>query len=370
MNFRKWICESFDCNKRQDCRQAVETMQNLMKAKCLNQMKLLNEKHKERINKLKDKIHLLNQTIGKQEVEIEYWQDKYHAEASVPKRPDYCRLDECPFKPNKKKSSRLAIYKGKLCYEDGGTKPIKLVGVSRWEALARENKLWYSWGDKDLSWYEQQFIESGINYVRHGTVPDLDLIRKHCERMAEVGIIVELTIYNRGARDIMADPRQAVDVTIDLPNVFYDVHNEFLDDREDIDTAKNLIRYIRDRGGICSAGAWGHSSDGLKNSNLFDPINSQNQIITVHREWTPDWISTYVGHGKPVIRNEFFARHDPRLNLEDVKKIFIQTFGAGGQGCQYYGFAYEGLPGLKKYDPFDWKEILTWAGWYCKELNQ
>ena len=362
------ICKFF--KRKPDCRQAVEAMKGLMQARCQEQKNKLRERWQEKVNRLNNKIHQLNQVIGKQEVEIEYWQDKYYAEASIPKRPDYCQPDECPFKSNSKKKSKLAIRKGKLCYKDGGTKPVKLVGVSRWEALARAKRLWYSWGDKSLHWYEEQLINSGINYVRHGSVSDMDFVRCHCERMAEADIIVELTIHNSQVNYDMGNPKEIVNATIDLPNVFYDVHNEFLGNEEDVNTAHRLIDYIREKGGICSAGAWGHSRKGKTLSEQFNPVRSRNQIISVHREWTPDWISKYTGYGKPVIRNEFFARYKPLLSLEDVKKIFVQTFGAGGQGCQYYGFAYEGLPGLKKYDPFNWKKILDWAGWYCKELNQ
>jgi len=265
------------------------------------------------------------------------------------------------------KPAKLAIQNGILCYENNGTKPITLIGCSRWEALARAKGIWYNWGTKNFDWYENQLIKSGINYVRHGIIPDLDFVRQHCKRMKKAGIIVELTIYNSQIEYNMGNPLDAIDRTIDLDNIIYDVHNEFVDKEEDIAYAVMLINYIRNLNGICSAGAWGHSPNGQQYSEIFDPINSHNQIVSVHREWTKDWIIRYMGHNKPVIRNEYFDRGD--LGLDGTKRIMKETIEAGGH-CNYYGFRDKSiLSDLKYPDPEPWYVYLDWIGNYCRKIN-
>ena len=268
--------------------------------------------------------------------------------------------------PPELKPAKLAIHDGVLCFKNGGTEPIILIGCSRWEALARAKNIEDDWGNKSFDWYENQLIKSGINYVRHGIIPDYEFVRQHCKRMEKAGIIVELTIHNSQIEYDMGNPMDAVDATIDLPNVFYDVHNEFLV-KDDIAITINLISYIHSRGGICSAGAWGHSPNGQRYSETFDPIRSPNQIISVHREWTTEWITKYIGHGKPVIRNEYFDRGI--LGLEGTKRIMRETIEAGGH-CQYYGFAMSGLSGLINPDPQPYDVYLNWIGNYCKEINR
>jgi len=274
---------------------------------------------------------------------------------------------EPPEPPPTLKPAKLAIHDGVLCYKDGGTEPIILIGCSRWEVLARAKGISNNWGTKSFDWYEKQLIKSGINYVRHGIIPDYKFVRQHCKRMKKAGIIVELTIYNSQVKYDMGNPMEAIDATIDLPNVFYDVHNEFLDKEEDIAKAKELIDYIRSKGGICSAGAWGYSPNGQEYSERFDPINSRNQIISVHREWTKEWIVKYTGYDKPVIRNEYFDRGV--LGLEGTKQIMRETIEAGGH-CGYYGFRDKNvLPDLKYPDPESWDKYLKFIGDYCKEIN-
>ena len=341
MNFRKWACELFGCNKHQDCHQAVEKMQNLMKSKCLSQIKLLNEKHRERLGKLKNKIHLLNQKIDKQEVEIEYWQDLYNEQKAIPKRPFYCRPDECPYKPDgKKKSPKLAICKGRICYEDGGTIPIKLRGVYNWEALHRisriidEPEFHITYDD-----YIGILTQFPTNCVRQGTVPDISLMEKFTEDMRKAGKIVEWTIYNR-TKFPMCDPKKAIDALIVFPNVFFDV-NEFNDYYDDIEITIDLGNYVVNKGGIFAAGSWGHSKNGKKISDEFYKKYSKHQIGSVHREWDRASIKRVIEHGKIAVRDEYFdyGNDSPQyLGFDGFKRIMLETFEAGAQGCLYYAF--------------------------------
>lgn len=278
----------------------------------------------------------------------------------------YCNIHIKP----KPKSPKLAIHDGRICYRNGGNTPITLLGVSRWEALMREKKLWHNWGNKDLAWYEEQLIKSGINYVRHGIVPDLDLVRSHCQRMGEAGIIVELTIYNSQVDyNLMGNPRKAVDATIDLPNVFYDVHNEFLNNERDVQIAKDLIEYIRNKGGICSAGAWS-GKKGKHLSGAFHSYKPPNQIESHHREWTITSFQQTLKYGKPVVMNEYFA-FKQNLSLKQTKQIMKNAVEAGFQAVQYYGFRDQRLlPDLEHSDPFDNNEMLYWTGKFCQEINR
>ena len=264
------------------------------------------------------------------------------------------KLEECEDKPEPSKAIKsLAIQGGKFIVN--GRETI-LIGCSRYKALFFEDESWEDWGVANLEEYESELIKSGINYVRHGTGKDMGLLRKHCIKMGDNGVFVEVGFYNYGLRERMGDYRQAVKATIDLPNVFYNAHNEFCA-ACNIDKAREIIKYVNDKGGICSAGAWGHSPNGQECSKMFDPINSDNQIIAVHREWTKGWIIKYLGHDKPVIRNEYFDINKS-LGFAGMKRIMKETIDAGAQGCQYFMF-----------NDNTWRERLVFAGEYCKRKN-
>ena len=288
---------------------------------------------------------------------IEIRKLKRELEACIKKKPNPKPKPEPP-KPEPPKPDKaiksFEVRNGKFIVNG---KPIILIGCSRWKALFLEKKWWNNWGVENLAEYENELIKSGINYVRHGTMPDYGFVRQHCKRMMKAGIIVELTIYNSQVNYHMGDPYEAIDATIDLDNVFYDVHNEFLD-HYDVDIIVPLIEYIRSKGGICSAGAWGHSPNGQRYSEMFDPIGSSNQIISVHREWTTGWITKYLGHSKPVIRNEYFDLRNS-IGFGGMKRIMKETIEAGAQGCQYFMF-----------NDNIWRERLAFAGDYCKKLNR
>lgn len=164
-------------------------------------------------------------------------------------------------------------------------RPITLIGASEWNILARATNL-INDPEHPVKYdkYMNLMKSYGINYVRHGIIPDLIMVHNHCSELKKFGIIVELTIHNSQSVYDMGKARDAVDATLELGNVFYDVHNEFTDTEEDIKIAHDLIDYVRSKGGIASAGAYGWSTHGKDYSDKFDPIRSGNQIISVHRE--------------------------------------------------------------------------------------
>ena len=349
-NIRKWLCNLLKC-KQMDCTEEIASEVKKAQEDC-------NQIIRTREGTLKIKHALEMDKLTK---EITKWKKQY--EDCMGDKPD--PPDPPPTPPISKAIKSLEVRDGKFWVNGKAT---VLIGCSRWEALARAKKIWYDWGTKSFEWYEEQLIKSGINYVRHGIIPDNEFIRQHCKHMGENGIIVKLTIHNSQIEYWLGNPLSAVDATIDLPNVFYDVHNEFLDKEADIQKARELIGYIRNCGGICSAGAWGHSPNGRAYSERFDPTHSLNQVISVHREWTKDWITRYVGHGKPVDRDEYFDKGV--LGLEGTKQIMKDTIEAGGQACQYYGFRDRAiLPHFTNPDLESWDKYLNWIGNYCKKIN-
>lgn len=269
------------------------------------------------------------------------------------------------------KPSRLAIVNGQICYKNDGTIPIKLCGVSRWEALWREvggPNYHYNWEPYSLAWYENELAKYGINYVRHGAVQDYDFVYQHCKRMKEKRIMVELTVFRGLSEGRLIDlTPENIRTLAGLGNVFFDCHNEFMDSREDVEEAIIIARLISENGGIVSGGAWGASTDGERNAELFQRTCGYHEISTVHRQWNKAEIEKSLQYGRPVIRNEYFDRG--ALGLDVVKQIMRETFEAGGQGCQYYGFAIEGLEGLIAPDPFDYNDMLIYAGNLARELN-
>lgn len=155
---------------------------------------------------------------------------------------------------------------------------------------------------------------------------------------------------------------------IKLGNVFFDAHNEFCDDFN-VSKIIEIIQKIKDKDGLMSAGAWGYYAYAQQNYELFHKQCNFHDIESVHREWDTASIEKALKFDKPVIRNEYLARWSPILNLEETKRIMKETIEAGAQGVQYYGFAYEGLPGLKQWDSFDYGEMPKFAGNLCQQLN-
>lgn len=285
------------------------------------------------------------------QTEIEAWSENYHklkekydAEKRRPKMPGFCRINECPFNPNNqsKKKSRLRVRDGGLFYGDGGTEPIVLIGASSVEALPRVKGIpnqpeWRYMGYDEYVNYLKSFK---TNYVRQMPCKDMTLNLRFQKDMYDQGKVVEWTFLLHWTHpELLATPEQTIDAMKDKPNVFF-THNEF-SDHNDVQRVRDIVQYGINRGCIMGAGAWGHSTHGKTHSDNFDPIHSQNQIITHHRNWTKNSIQGYTKCDKPVIQTEFFDRgntepgHLGWSGFTSLSKMFLN---AGCQGIQYYPF--------------------------------
>jgi len=264
---------------------------------------------------------------------------------------------------------KLTVENGKILY---GGKAIKLCGVSRWEALWREtgeHDPAGDWGKYSLEWYENKLIESGINYVRHGGIRNSNLLYDHCKRMKKAGIIVEITAFraHKDSKGVLVTQEDMGELA-KLGNVIFDINNEFLDGPDsNIDKAIEIAKNLKSQGCIVSGGAWS-GVNGKRQANLFLNYYQDLDIITHHRDWNVDSFRETLSYGKPVLFNEFFAMKS-NMSLVEVKNLMRLAFDCGIrgiQGVQYYGFRFDGIPGLSQYDPFDYQKILDYAGGLVK----
>lgn len=282
------------------------------------------------------------------------------------------KYEDCINQSDPPKPPKLTIRDGKLYYGNGGTERIILCGVSRWEALWRETGEHDScggWGEYSLSWYENELINSGINYVRHGGIKNTQFLYDHCKRMRDAGIIVEITVYRAGvgSQGILVNLADMGELA-KLGNVFFDVNNEFLDEPNNINKVIEIAKNLKAQGCLVSAGAWSGSS-GKAQSEIFHQRYNDYDIETHHREWNTASFRESMQYGKPVVWNEYFAMK-AGLSLEQIKSLMRLAFDCGIQGVQYYGFRLENISGLEKYDSFDYSEILNYAGQLAFSFNQ
>lgn len=258
--------------------------------------------------------------------------------------------------PNPPSPSKLSVSGGKLCYGS----ITKFAGVSRREILKRAKG--QSGGlspDYTLEDYERDIIDSGINYVRHIGVMDTVFLKAHCERMKAHDIIVEVEVYESETNEVRVDLNAMGQLA--GKNVFFDVGNE-LTNRDAVDDVINICKQLKSQGCIVSAGAWGSSHHGEEYSKEFHERYNGNHINTHHRHWTASSFQETIALGKPVCFNEFFAMKS-QMSLSDVKLLMKTAFDMGLNVC-YYGFRDESLhlPGLTIYDPFNYMDILYYAG--------
>jgi hypothetical protein len=286
MNIRKSLCKAFDCARYcpKTCEEEIARLKEEYEGQ-ISKLKGQVNDYRMQIDDLQKKIDECKSLVSNLEAQVEDWKKKYEEEKARPKRPDYCRPDECPFKPNDPDDDppKLRVEGNRIFY---GNDPIKLCSVSRWEALWREKGLYYDWRPYSLAWYEEELAKYGINYVRHGAVKDFDFVYQHCKRMKEKGIIVELTIFRSLGEGRLIDLiPENIQALVGLGNVFFDCHNEFMDSREDVFEAKRIAEIISENGGIVSGGAWGASTYGEENAALFQQVCPYHKISTVHRQW-------------------------------------------------------------------------------------
>ena len=263
--------------------------------------------------------------------------------------------------PYKNPTPSLTVESGQILY---GGKPIKLCGVHRIETLWRALKIHGSkkgWGnDYSQEEYEQDLIDSGINYVRHLGVKDTPFLYDHCKRMRDAGIIVEVMVYRVGEPEGVLVNLEDMGYLARLGNVFFDVCNEFIgNDESEVAKVMNIANNLLLQGCIISAGAWS-GEDGKVLSGIFHIQFSDHQIESHHRDWEVESFRETRRYNKPVVFSEYFSQGN--LELAEVKSLMTMAFYSGCQGVTYYGFRFEGLPHLETYDPFDHKLILNYAG--------
>ena len=255
-------------------------------------------------------------------------------------------------------NKKLSVSNHQILY---GDEPTKLCGVSRLEALWRTTgeHNWHDWGEYSLEWYENELNNSGINYVRHLGVMDFNVLYDHCKRMKEHGIMVEIGVYRVAEDEGILVELGRMGELAELGNVFFDVCNEFIGtDQNEVNIVKNIADSLKRQKCLVSGGAW--SSDGKVLSDAFLRVCDVD-IVTHHRDWDNSSFRDSVALAKPTVFNEYFAmkRQSP---LGEIKRLMNLAFDVGVQGVQYYGFRFPGIPGLGSYDPFDYKDILDYAG--------
>lgn len=257
----------------------------------------------------------------------------------------------------------LSVENGKILY---GEEEILLCGVSRREALWRtaEEYSWSGGGGWSAEYtfedYQSDIEDSGINYVRHLGVMDTSFMEDHIRRMKIAGVIVEIEVYDAysGSFGILVDIDSMGEIS-KTGNVFFDCGNEFLDYEPAIDIVIDLAERLKAQGCIVSAGAWS-GPQGKQYSQMFHTRYSGHDIETHHREWTVESWQETMAYGKPVVFNEYFSQGN--LSLQEVKFLMNSALETGCKGVTYYGFRFPGIPGLTIYDPFDYLDILNYAG--------
>jgi len=266
--------------------------------------------------------------------------------------------------PNPPSTPKLSVSEGEIRY---GGEYMKLAGVSRIEAAERALKIDnhpLGWGAKySQQQYEQDLIQSNINYVRHLGVKNTAWLYYHCDRMRRVGIIVEVCVYRVNTGEGILVNLEDMGNLAKLGNVFFDVCNEFegTDEREVakvINIADNLLL----QGCLVSAGAW-TGKHGKRLSHIFHTQFDAHQIESHHREWEEESFYETVRYNKPVVFSEYFSQGN--LTLKQTKRLMDLALASGCQGVCYYGFRFEGLPNLSTYDPFPYKDMLNYAGGQC-----
>jgi len=267
---------------------------------------------------------------------------------------------------------KLAVRNNQIYFRNRGTIPFYGSGVSRRGILNRANGDWYSLYGRPLEFFLELSIEYGLNYERVNATRNIDLLRGYFQSRREAGIVVELTLTERVGNtllDIFGDPKEVIAQTKDFKDIIiYDPVNEFYC-QADVDLAWFYCKYLKDRGLISSAGAYGSGAEGW--SETFDPVRSSNRIIGIHRyygdiEEVKKTVYPYRNSGKPMIWTESF-----RIAAERWRQL-AGWFKHEGVSCfNYYGLrSRELFPDLKHEDPNPWRKYYEEAEKLCQELNQ
>lgn len=200
--------------------------------------------------------------------------------------------------------------------------------------------------------YEQDLIDSGINYVRHIGSMDYPFLKKHCQDMKDNNIVVEIEVYDPALLDFPFVEIDKMGELAELGNVLFDVGNEFLNYEPAIDIVIDICKNLKKQGCLVGAGAWS-GEKGKGYSGIFHDEYSGHDYETHHRHWVESHWKKTLEFGKPVMWNEFFNLTN--MTLADVELLIRQAFKAGCQGVQYY--CWFGPP-----DTLAFKDVLNIAG--------
>lgn len=256
---------------------------------------------------------------------------------------------------------KLRVEGKNIYFLDGGTEVFKGVGISRRSMLNRANGDYHSLYGKPLRFYEDLTIEYGLNFVRHSTTRNTQLLADHLQYMYENNIVVELTIWDGEGREwYLGDPFVSMDIASNFPNVIIDPVNE-LTDRHSVNMARDLSREAKDRGLIVSAGAFGGNDRRWSDMLLED---CPNDIIGIHRgdnndpDYDPNFLVRYRDSDKPFIRTE--THH---LSKNDIEIVMSDDLYMGASIVNYYGLrCAELFPDLgDNIDPDPWREYFEIA---------
>ncbi len=255
---------------------------------------------------------------------------------------------------------KLSVSGNKFYYGDD---EIRLAGCSRLEALWRALKIRgfdEGWGNEySQTAYEQDLIDSGMNFVRHLGVKDTQFLYDHCKRMKDAGIIVSIGVYRVDENEGVLVNLEDMGDLAKLGNVFFDACNEFIGSNEsEIATVIDISENLRSQGCLVSAGAWS-GDNGKRLSRIFHTQYSGHDIESHHREWEEDSFRETLAYGKPVVFDEFFSQGNK--TLQEIKDIFKTSVDLG-IATNYYGYRFRGLPHLSTTDPFDKDAIPDYAG--------
>jgi len=178
-----------------------------------------------------------------------------------------------------------------------------------------------------------------IPYVRH-MVPKgkLDWTEKEIREFLDSGFVVMIELFDAGYTDNPdqePDWKKVVDRFIEYPVVF-EANNEFIGDPEKkswtIDKVIEIIKYVKDKGGYITAGAWS-GGGGKKMSDEFHKRCNLQDMESHHRGWDLAGINHTLSFGKGCDANELHTRD---INYDETVRLFTNFFKWGALSVNVY----------------------------------
>jgi len=267
-------------------------------------------------------------------------------------------------KPEPPKPPKLRVENGKYYYYDGGQKETVFVG-NAWRQILWREAGDFPWPDNlpkgfRLKDYERLAIESGINYMREDASRNLDITIGHVARMAEKGIVIELTTsdFDRPHFPQIDDLLRELMINGLREDVIIEGENEFLNDWSRADVSCRNLRKAKEAGFITSGGAWGNSTHGRDISYKFDTECDCHDALAVHRPYPPkeawtNYISNHKkknGRDRPINCNEILPEgyQVPGIPKARLKDYIRAALKAGANAFCIYGDEWKTAGELKK----------------------